>query len=498
MISFFPTIREDELLYSSVARYHIQSGNALYRQTLQDLFGDANAHSSAILPTRLGTMAEQTESFGYSFEELLYNHTIFPFLTAFYDDVSVANLYTRAKESQSGPIHSELGLFGSSDAKLTTLRFCPGCYTEELKRFGEGYWHRLHQTPGVYICEKHRTPLLSTLVPIKSNGSNQYHPANPSTLFPAAVPAPLSQLAQQQLGWIVDDTVFVYREYKRIHSAYKRQNYSFRQIFLPALKERGIATNGGSLRLDEFRKQFCTFFAPDLLDALNLSFDESVRRPWIVAMFRSRRSVNTHPLPLMLMSRFLLGGLPKLIEAAESMAVNSVMKVMQTRLPPADFAQKRDTYRTRWLAACEKMPNACQNDIRKTAGAVYTWLYRHDREWLSTHPAERKTRGGNKTYADWSSRDHQFADRVPHAAEQLRDRPGKPIRITKTSLLHEIGCGILPSELLDRMPRTTEAIHNAVEDTMSFRLRRICWAEQTFLDFQLSCEKAAFSYTLAR
>ena len=76
MLSFFPTPYQGEVLYGIVARYHQQSGNSLSRQTLEELFGDRSAHSSVTLPTRLGTLAEQTAPFEISFDELLFGHTL--------------------------------------------------------------------------------------------------------------------------------------------------------------------------------------------------------------------------------------------------------------------------------------------------------------------------------------------------------------------------------------------------------------------------------------
>ena len=48
------------------------------------------------------------------------------------------------------------------------FRFCPLCLKEDLQEYGEAYWHRLHQTPGVLACPVHAIPLSDSIVPIQA------------------------------------------------------------------------------------------------------------------------------------------------------------------------------------------------------------------------------------------------------------------------------------------------------------------------------------------
>lgn len=38
--------------------------------------------------------------------------------------------------------------------------FCEACLAEQLVKSGFGYWHRVHQLPGVYWCPWHKSPLV--------------------------------------------------------------------------------------------------------------------------------------------------------------------------------------------------------------------------------------------------------------------------------------------------------------------------------------------------
>ncbi len=47
--------------------------------------------------------------------------------------------------------------------RKNSLCFCPLCMKQETEQFGEPYWHRLHQIPGVTCCPKHRVKLIQAI-----------------------------------------------------------------------------------------------------------------------------------------------------------------------------------------------------------------------------------------------------------------------------------------------------------------------------------------------
>lgn len=473
MISHFPTPYSGELLYSTIARYHLSSGNTRFCQTQEDLFGEHRGHSSVVMPLRLGYLAEQTEPFGMTFEALM-EQTLFPYFTAFQTDETIREVCQLERENKPASISAKLGAVGTTDLNPQHLRFCPQCYAEDQKRYGEGFWHRLHQTPGALVCDRHHCQLLETTVPYYDLKPNAYEAAVPTTLFPVVCPEPLSPLGQQQAVLIAKDIRYLYENYDRIRAAFTKHGSSFCNLFLYLLRRKGLATEGGSLRHQQYREQFCGYFDTDLLNRLGLSFDDTVARPWIVSMCRRSKTV-FHPLRYILMARFLCGGLPRLIDLAEELSEDDLIIHSQKRGKVSAFEKKQESYRQTWLDACNAMPGACQNDIRKIAGAAYTWLYRHDKDWLMEHPKERKAVGGNCTYVDKTERDRRYAAMVPAAAEKLRNLPGKPVWITKTRLSKEID--LLPRFLKD-LPLTHRSIDQEIEDQMGHRLRKLVWAER--------------------
>lgn len=90
--------------------------------------------------------------------QLLYGHTVFPYVVAFMDPVAVRRL-----ENQfSGARHVRVSvgsLLRPFSKRFHHLYFCPECAQHDLKLFGESYWHRVHNLPGVQVCVLHEIEL---------------------------------------------------------------------------------------------------------------------------------------------------------------------------------------------------------------------------------------------------------------------------------------------------------------------------------------------------
>lgn len=477
MIPVFPQPYPDEILYSVVARYHLISGNQLARQTMDELFGLRKKTLSPAIPQNLHILSERARM--SSADQLLLEHTMFPYFMAFATKKNEAVVTTWIQEGRSNSITAFLNQFPNHFV-LGEIRFCPECYAEELKRYGEGYWHRLHQTPGVLVCHRHHRPLAQTTAPHLTVSNRTLMTASPAHLFPAVYPPSLSPLAIQQALQIANDVYYLYQNFQKIRARFAHDQYSFRSLYLALLYQKGLATKNGSLYLLPFREKFLDFFATDLLWALKLGFDETVDRPWIISMCRSGQRSH-HPLRHILMARFLCGSLENLVQLTEHDSRNMLANLHQRRGSVTNYDEKKAEYRKRWLAACKSNPGACQNEIRKTDEAAYIWLNRHDHAWLQLHPKKRLPRGGNKTYANWKERDQQLSKQVPVVARKLLAQSGKPIRISITRLMEELGCGSMSASARQNLPLTNAELSRCSEDITTFRLRKIAWAEQELL-----------------
>lgn len=164
MIAMFPTLYPDELLYSGMVRYYIHSGNINYSCAAQDLFINPRERpnilfTNALLPEVIEILEKQN-----TWESIILDHTMFLYYARFlpYEKQIIA---LKALIDMDGDYFNKLSITPNRRG-LEGLRYCPECYKEDIEKYGEAYWHRIHQIPEVTVCSKHGCKLHST---IKSN-----------------------------------------------------------------------------------------------------------------------------------------------------------------------------------------------------------------------------------------------------------------------------------------------------------------------------------------
>ncbi|MGP5011968.1 TniQ family protein, partial [Psychrobacter glacincola] len=58
-------------------------------------------------------------------------------------------------EVSQGAIHLAIGSNASRLPSVKYIRYCPQCFNEQFKDYGEWYWSRMWQIPGITCCSKH-------------------------------------------------------------------------------------------------------------------------------------------------------------------------------------------------------------------------------------------------------------------------------------------------------------------------------------------------------
>lgn len=157
MLSFFPYPYPDELWYSVLCRYHVRSGNESAASTKNELYPKRlNAQIGSFFPNGiLKDVLEQLPEGYLDIQDIAYNHSLFKF---YYRFESLEKKKEALGKIMSGGCVS-LGRTVDQEKMHPKLRFCPQCLKEELKEYGEGYWHVLHQIPLMNVCLKHQCAL---------------------------------------------------------------------------------------------------------------------------------------------------------------------------------------------------------------------------------------------------------------------------------------------------------------------------------------------------
>lgn len=299
MLGFFPDPYPDELLYSVCARYHRRVRHISKTYTLLDLFGEGARSLSLLLPNRLDHLiAVLPSGHRYSADRLIDEHTLLPFFVPFLRPHRSRLLRNSMKQTSS--TISTHGYAGIPSGRFNNgyLRFCRLCADEDTKIFGEPYWHRLHQVPGVEICLRHESALESSKVSARKYRSNRevLITAEEALLIipscPPVLPGSWQLYVQlvQDITWLLNQRNLSVSP-NNLHACY-----------ICILLSKGMICRHAKRRFTVFRLQFKKYFSSEYLDSLNCGVEGS--GDWL-SHFLWRQSFTHHPLRHLLIINFL-------------------------------------------------------------------------------------------------------------------------------------------------------------------------------------------------
>lgn len=144
-----------------VARYHRHTAANSVKETLIDLFGSRSMRLTPVLIGRLGQLARRLPpDRGLTPERLALSTTFYPYCVA-YEPAPVRHAVLRGLIRPAGERADAGWDLAAGPAHFpTALRCCSTCLAEAEERFGESYWRRAHQLPGVMVCPEHAVPLI--------------------------------------------------------------------------------------------------------------------------------------------------------------------------------------------------------------------------------------------------------------------------------------------------------------------------------------------------
>lgn len=513
MLPYFPTAYPDELLYSLLARYHRHTCTTSPKQTLEDLFGNRNVRATVDLPGHLGALSRRLPAErGFTPEGLAAGFTLLPYYAAFQPAVAAAQaLAAMIIEGHADGIHLRLGLAASTVALPGRLRFCPTCHADALACWGERYWRRAHQLPGVLVCPEHGTPLVDSTVTHVPDHQHAFLAADEENC----------RGGHRSPAWVADErcrtilraiarrsAVLLNTPLDGVESALLLARYR------AALIDRRLASASGRVDQRRLRDAFLALFAL-ALEPLSLIDDLS----WLTAIVRKHRHA-FHPLHHVLFSLFLDQFPPTapncrpsprrvvatpafevqlrwLVEQGESLRGTArALKVdphtvrrhaqrldLNTRWQPpsakpvAAYDDPGPAIRERWLHLLQKEPDLSRTALTRRLPAEHAWLYRHDRDWLEAHAPPATHRPPPPARVDWPAVDQGTAQSLRDAAMCiLAETP--PVRVTLAELERRLGRAGWIGKRRAKLPLTMATMAAIGEGVEAFQRRRIAWARE--------------------
>lgn len=151
-----------------------------------------------------------------------------------------------------------------------------------------------------------------------------------------------------------------------------------------------------------------------------------------------------------------------------------------------DAAQRRsatrERHRQRWTALYRAHPRESRTRLRSRCPATFSYLYRFDRDWLTTHsPARILGAARPSRRVDWPARDALLLRHAREVVAALREVSPRPTRIRPATIAHRMGHATLIAQHGDKLPRTQAYLQRQSESREDFGRRRIAQAAQRLL-----------------
>ena len=297
MLGYFPDPYPDELFYSICARFSDRMPYRSNTSVTQELFGRIRNMRGVDLPGGLNHLVAALP-IGHSctVDEFIADHTLLPFYAPFLPQEHFrALIKTMVQDGASEGIGRRV-VVHSSISPPQWLRRCPVCVIEDKERFGECYWHRLHQVPGVEMCLSHKVALEDTNI-IGRGKSFRHEFIVAERAIPKPVPIDWSPW-QEVLLRIARDVAWLLSQESFIPNLPALQ-----QRYQLVLTQQGLRS-GSHVYVRALHERIKSCYPSELLSALHCDVDEDNPNNWLVRLARPLKSAR-HPLHHLLLIQLL-------------------------------------------------------------------------------------------------------------------------------------------------------------------------------------------------
>lgn len=190
-----------------------------------------------------------------------------------------------------GNIHTRIGIMASSIKAPQYIRYCPECHKEDINRFGEPYWHRVHQVPGsgYLICAKHMVMLQNSEIATKSINKHEYYTSSKEN-------SKVQEKKYENHSSEIQKLLKIAREIEWISNSKleSKSTHWFCEQYKTLLIEKGFATANGRVFQEELVNSFVELYGEDYLEKLQLAVKVNSTN-WLASIVRKHRKT-FHPI----------------------------------------------------------------------------------------------------------------------------------------------------------------------------------------------------------
>jgi hypothetical protein len=299
MLKFFPAPYPDEIMYSVLCRYHVCTGNKSSYRTNLELWGKTGG-KNVLLPNGIECISDKIPAeANLAAGHFIAENTIFPFLKPFIPKKRAEIIYGGMKSGKrnNGYIFTAAGFAYKKFSSHKYLRHCEQCVAEDILAYGETYWHRVHQVPGVYVCPKHGTVTADSdisIFPIPP----QFRPASCCLIGGNETQDFTPDIKEKLMGFARD------AEWLLLYGS--KLGYSARtsEIYRILLEAKGFRHRDGKNRLKKLSMAVTDFYGQDFLSLMGV-YGSGICL-WTSRILQKQEKINS-PVHHLLLIRFLAG-----------------------------------------------------------------------------------------------------------------------------------------------------------------------------------------------
>ena len=456
----FPKPYPDELLYSILARARVRFCEVSPKRLIDLAMGTRTAISTINLPSRLNALSETNSLTLPSSEQLTYNNTLFPLYAPFMPENRRLQCLSLLKGKSYGAVHLCSGYACSRIPKLHHIRCCPKCYSEQWNTLGEPYWMRVHQISGIDYCPIHQTKLVL---------AQPYHSVSKRHEY---IPLSILSINHENVSttpvldcfyWLEKQIVALLEQAPEVSASYEQWTAFYHELICEVEMDKGYYVNYSRVKSAVLKA-----WPFDWLCAMNLVPSDS-ESCWLHCITRKHRKSFSYLEHLVLI--YAIKGEPASIVQVLDW-VQSIKKVVNRTYQSCPHSEKElRIYKLNWL----RLVKTFGTKIARASGggAIYAWLYRHDRDWLLKinlrykHPIPVVNNRVN-----WRQRDIQLVRELTKIRDfYLLDIEGE--RRSQKWYLSQLDRGTSVENYFKKLPLTSEFLHRFSEDVSDYQIRRI-------------------------
>lgn len=294
-LGFFPSGYPDELLYSMQARFAARMRYSTASSAMTVLFGTRQRVAVIDLPSYLNVLCRRLPD-KVDANTLIDEHTLFPWYAPFLPPNRREHIRDTMKGSAGGAIHTRIGAMASRISVPTHLRYCPQCVVADRAKYGETYWHRMHQLSGISVCYVHHCSLNASS--IQTQRQSTYY-----QFFAAEDHIPSNFAAELHSAPSLQHIVFAEYAYMILNTPFKTTLDEFNSGYRFHLNRQQFMSVDGSLRMRSVHSAIKAFYGIDLLRSLGCSLDHE-SASWLMRLLYKPKTAH-HPLYHLLLMYFL-------------------------------------------------------------------------------------------------------------------------------------------------------------------------------------------------